>query len=201
MQQKQCEFVFTYSAGLLEHSKRYLHPDVLHKVGYIYPVSPPQPEYPKMMGGPFTILVIASRFSDKGLPEAIEAYRILRDRHGSDVQMLLVSHAVPSGYRLPEGIIHCDTPRMSDELKSSVFRSAHVLFIPCYSDSAVPILEACAFGVATLTTRIHHGENREGVTGIDQPPLFVLEYTREDMVILPGRQASAANSSRSSSNR
>ncbi len=175
IQQKQCRFVFTYSAGLLEHSKRYLHRDVWHKVGYIYPVSPPQPEYPKTMGGPFTILVIASRFSDKGLPEAIEAYRILRDRHGSDVQMLLVSQAVPSSYRLPEGIVHYNIPRMNDELKSSVFRSAHVLFIPCYSDSAVPILEACAFGVATLTTRIHHGDEfvREGVTGhLIIPPIY-----------------------------
>ena len=88
---------------------------------------------------------------------------------------MLVSQAIPVGYRLPEGVEHYDTPRMSDQLKKQVYQSAHVLFIPCYSDTTVCAIEACAFGVPTVTTRIHHGDEfvQEGATGyLINPPVF-----------------------------
>lgn len=173
--QDACRFVFTYSAGLMEHSKRYLHPDLWHKFGYLYQVFPTQPAYQRPAERPFTILTIASRFSDKGIPEALQAYQVLRARHGAAVQMILVSQVVPSGYRLPAGVTLYDTPRMSDQLKMAVFQAAHVLLIPCYSDTTVPIIEACAFGVPAVTTRIHHGDEfvRDGVTGyLLKPPVY-----------------------------
>jgi glycosyltransferase involved in cell wall biosynthesis len=173
--QPQCRFVFTYSRGLVEHSRRYLHADLWHKFGHIYQAFPQQPAYPKPDGSPFNILVIASRFSDKGVPEALGAFAALRQRYGADVQLSLVCQMIPVGYRLPAGVIHYDTPRMSDQLKVQVYHAAHVLYIPCYSDTTGCFLEACAFGVPILTTRIHHGDEfvQDGVTGyLIDPPVY-----------------------------
>lgn len=173
--QEKCRFVFTYSAGLVEHSRRYLHPDLWFKLGHIYLCFPPQPLVPLPPGSPFTILMIASRYSDKGLPEALQAFRVMRQRHGGDVRMLLVTQAIPPTYSLPEGVSHYDTPRMSDSLKAHVFQAAHVLYVPCYSDTAVPLCEASAFGVPVLATRIHHGDEyvQDGVTGyLITPPVY-----------------------------
>jgi glycosyltransferase involved in cell wall biosynthesis len=172
---EKCRFVFTYSAGLVEHSRRYLRPDLWCKLGHIYLCSSTQPASPPPLSNSFTILMIASRYSDKGLPEALQAFRVMRERHGNNVQMLLVTQALPPGVVLPEGIRHYDTPRMSDSLKTQVFQAAHVLYIPCYSDTAVPLCEANAFGVPVLTTRIHHGDEyvQDGVTGyLITPPVY-----------------------------
>jgi len=175
VEHERCRFVFTYSAGLRDHSRRYLRSDLWPKFDYLYPCFPSQGEYPRPDPEPFTILSIASRFSDKGIPEALEAFRVLRDRHGARVRMIVVSQMVPADYPLPEGVVVYDTPRMSDSLKTRLFRSAHVLFIPCYSDSAVPIMEACAYGAPTISTRIHHDDEfvRDGVTGyLIEPPVY-----------------------------
>jgi len=172
---EQCRFVFTYSAGLVEHSRRYLHPDLWPKLGHIYLCAPSQPTTSPPPDDPFTILMIASRYSDKGLPEALQAFRVMHQRHGNAVRMLLVTQAIPANYPLPEGVIHYDTPRMSDGLKKQVFQAAHVLYIPCYSDTAVPLCEAGSFGVPTLTTRIQHGDEyvQDGVTGyLITPPVY-----------------------------
>jgi glycosyltransferase involved in cell wall biosynthesis len=173
--QDQCRYVFTYSAGLVEHSKRYLRSDLWPKLGQVNMCYPTQPDYARPQDRPFTILTIASRYSDKGLPEALDTFRVLRERHGAEIRMLLVTQVLPPNYRLPDGVVHYDTPRMSEALKMQLFQSAHVLFIPCYSDSYMPIIEACAFGVPTLTTRIHHGDEfvQDGVTGyLFNPPVY-----------------------------
>jgi glycosyltransferase involved in cell wall biosynthesis len=178
--QDQCRFVFTYSAGLVEHSKRYLRPELWPKLGHVYLGYPRQPEYTQPPDRPFTILTIASRYSDKGVPEALQTFRVLRERYAAEVRMLLVSQAVPPNCVLPDGVVHYDTPRLSEELKAQLFQSAQVLFIPCYSDSVMPIIEGCAYGVPTLTTRIHHGDEytQDGATGylIDAP---IFAYSRD----------------------
>jgi len=167
VEQEKCCYLFTYSAGLVAHSRKYLHPDLWSKFGYLYPVFPAQPEYEHPAEQPFRILVIASRFSDKGVPEAVEAFRVLRQRHGRNVEMSIVTQAVPRGYQLPEGVTLHDVPRMSETMKRRMFQSSHVLLLPCYSDTVVPIVEACAFGVPVITTRIHHGDEfvKDGETG------------------------------------
>ncbi|MDQ1300941.1 MAG: hypothetical protein QG637_862 [Chloroflexota bacterium] len=172
--QDECRFVFTYSLGLMDHSRRYLHPDLWRKLGVVYAAFPLQPEPPRPPERPFTIFVIAGRFSDKGVPEALLAFRVLRQRHGAAVRLILVSQAVPPGYVLPEGVTHYNTPRLTEELKATLFRSAHVLVSPCYSDGGMPIIEAYAFGVPVIYTRIHHRETEivvDGNTGylIDVP--------------------------------
>lgn len=160
----------------MEHFKGFLHADLWHKLAHVYPAYPTQPEYRRPPGEPFTILVIASRFSDKGVPEALEAYRILRERHGAAVRMLLVSQVVPPDYPLPKGVSHYNTPQMSEGLKAQIYRSSDVLFIPCYSETAACFTEASAFGVPVITTRIHHGDEfvRDGVTGyLLETPVFI----------------------------
>ena len=69
---------------------------------------------------------------------------------------------------------HYNTPRLTEELKAALFHSAHVLVSPCYSDGGMAILEAYAFGVPVIYTRIHHRETEivlDGITGylVDVP--------------------------------
>jgi len=172
---EECQTVLTFSAGLVEHFKQFLRPELWPKLDYVYPAYPEQLECEPSADEPFTILVIASRFSDKGVPEALRAYRALRERHGARVRMILVSQAVPENYQLPEGVIHHNIPRMSQEFKAQVYRSSDVLLLPNYGETAACFPEAYAFGVPVVTTRIHHGDEfvREGVTGyLLETPIF-----------------------------
>lgn len=172
---ERCKTLLTFSAGLVEHCKHYVHPHLWPKLDYVYPAYPSQPECERLEDAPFTILIIASRFSDKGIPEALRAHEILRRRHGAAVQTILVSQAIPRGYRLPEGVTHFNTPKMSEGLKARLYRSADVLLAPCYSETVACFTEAYAFGVPVITTRIHHGDEfvREGITGyLVDAPLF-----------------------------
>lgn len=172
----ECRRVITFSAGLVEHTKQFVHRDLWHKLEFAYPAFPAQPEWERQTGQPFNLLVIASRFSDKGVPEAIEAFRRLRERHGRDVTMTLVSQDVPAGYPLPEGLTLHDMPRMDKEFKQRVYRAADVLLLPCYSETAACFTEACAYGVPIVTTRIHHGDEfvKDGVNGhLLHAPVFI----------------------------
>ena len=172
---EQCRSVFTFSQGLVEHSKAYLEPCVWHKLDFVYPAFPVQPIKARSENKAFTILIIASRWSDKGLPEALKTFVILRARHGERVRLDLVTQAMPPGTTLPDGVSHYDVPQLSPELKERLYRGADVLFLPCLSETAACFTEAYAFGVPVVTTRIHHGDEfvREGQTGfLLQAPLF-----------------------------
>ncbi|HXI14003.1 MAG TPA: glycosyltransferase family 4 protein [Thermoanaerobaculia bacterium] len=172
--EKRCLAVVTLSKGLMDHGARYLPRELWPKLDYLYPAYPTQP-FLSQPDRPFTILTIASRFSDKGLPEVIDAFRILRQRHGSKVAMILVSQAIPQNFKMPEGITHHDIPRMSTEFKEQIYRASDVLLLPCFSDTLGCFTEATAFGVPIVTTRIHHGDEfiKDGQTGfLLRAPLF-----------------------------
>ncbi len=179
----ECRAVITYSPGSAEHFRQFLDPAVWDKLDYVFPAYPFQPEVARSREGVFTVLTIGDRFSDKGIPEALSAFEVLRARYGTRVQMVLVSSTVPSDYRLPEGVVVHDTPRMSPEHRSAIYRSADVLVELPYLDSLTCQIEASAFGVPVVATRIHHGEDfvREGVNGyLVDPPLYAYseEYGR-----------------------
>jgi glycosyltransferase involved in cell wall biosynthesis len=161
---------------LVEHFKSFLPADLWWKLDYAYPAFPVQAAYQKVESDTFTILLIASRFSDKGVPEALRAFEILRQRHGENVQLNLVCQTVPQNYKLPQGVRHYNVPWLTPELKTQLYRTADVLFLPCYSETAACFTEAYAFGVPVVTTRIHHGDEyvRDGQTGfLLDAPLFI----------------------------
>lgn len=175
LREETCRAVFTFSQGLADHCKTFLSPDLWPKLEFAYPAYPAQEEYEHTADAPFNILIIASRWSDKGMPEALRAYEILRHRHGSRVRLTLVSQAVPEGTVLPEGVTHHDVPQMSPAFKAQIYQSADVLFLPCLSETAACFPEAYAFGVPVVTTRIHHGDEfvQPGKTGfLLHAPLF-----------------------------
>lgn len=176
----ECRAVLTLSPGLVEHFRDFLAPDVWPKLDYAFPAFPSQPAAERSYGETFTVLTIGNRFSDKGIPEALGAFEVLRARHGPHVRMVLVSSGVPRGWSLPEGVALCGAARMSAELKASIYRSADVLLVPAYSETVGNYTEACAFGLPTVATRIHHGDAfvREGESGylIDSP---VIAYCDE----------------------
>jgi glycosyltransferase involved in cell wall biosynthesis len=127
------------------------------------------------LSGPFTILVIASRFYDKGVPVALKAFEVLRERHGSQVQMLLVCDCLPTGYPVPDGVTIYAVRPLSNTLKAKLYSNSHVVFLPVLSDTLGCFPEAYAYGTPVVTTRIHHGDEavREGVTGfLVDPPFF-----------------------------
>lgn len=178
-----CRAVVTHSRGLVKHFEQFLAADVWPKLDYVFPACPSQPEEEESNGEDFTILSIARRLSDKGIPEALRAFEILRRRHGPRVRMVLVSGAVPRGYRLPEGVVVHDTLLMSPALKATLYRSADVLVEPVYSEAVFDFPEACSFGVPTVATRLHHGDDfvRDGESGylIDSPlSAYTEEYGR-----------------------
>lgn len=98
-----CKAVITMTPALAEHFRRVLGPEVWPKIDYAYPAFPAQPDVKRLRNGTFTLLTIGNRLSDKGIPEALRAFEILRGRHGAAVRMVLVSKALPAGYRVPEG--------------------------------------------------------------------------------------------------
>ena len=101
----RCRVALTLSKGLMRHSKRYISDPSLHqKFDYVYPCYPTQKPRVMDISGPFTILTIASRFYDKGVPIALKAFEVLRERYGSQVQMILVCHCLPTGYPIPDGV-------------------------------------------------------------------------------------------------
>lgn len=165
--------VFTFSAGLVEHFKLHVPEELWAKLDYVHPAFAGPAERPARPDRPFTILVIASRFSDKGVPEVFRTMDILRERNGGNVRLLLVSQAVPPGTRLPEGTIHHDIPIMSPEFKRSVYESSDVLLLPNFAETVACFPEAYAYGVPVVTTRIHHGDEfvRDSATGflLDTP--------------------------------
>lgn len=169
----ECRGVVTLSRGLLEHFRQFLAPDVWPKLDYVFPALPSQPDVHARPNDAFTILTIGNRLSDKGIPEALRAFEVLRERHGGRVRMVLVSGTIPRGWHLPDGVALCNTLRMSPVLKTSIYRSADVLVVPAFWDTLANYVEACAFGLPTVTTRIHHDEDfvRDGESGylIDSP--------------------------------
>lgn len=171
-----CPRIFTFSQGLVEHFKTFLPADLWPKMDYAYPAFPAQPEYEKTADRPFTILTIASRFIDKGVPEALNILRILHEKHGDAVKMVLVCSTVPEGYEIPAGVEHINVRWLSPELKRDLYQNSDVLLLPCYSETAACFTEAYAFGIPVVTTRIHHGDEyvREGETGyLLEAPLWM----------------------------
>lgn len=171
----ECRVVLAYSEGALEHFRRFLGPHTWHKLDSLFPAIPHQPASARPGGDAFTILTIGNRFSDKGIPEALAAFERLRARHGTRVRMILVSRQLPPGWILPEGVELHGTFRMASELKAAVYQAADVYLELPYVDSLTCLIEASAFGVPAITTRIHHGEGfvRDGENGyLVDPPFF-----------------------------
>jgi glycosyltransferase involved in cell wall biosynthesis len=161
---------------MTEHFKDFVSPTLWPKLRYLYTATPSQPTIDRTKRGDFTILTIGNRFSDKGIPEALNVYHILRQRHGRRVKMLLACNRVPQGYRLPEGVTLYDRRRMSAEVQASFYRSADVALLPIYWDAGASLVEPSAFGLPTVTTRIHHGEAyvQHGITGyLVEAPMYV----------------------------
>ena len=171
-----CRVALAGSKGIINHSKRYISDPALHeKFDNLYYPYPTQPLRVMDLSGPFTILVIATRFYDKGIPVALKVFEVLRERHGSQVQMLLVCDCLPTGYPIPDGVTIYAVRPLSNTLKAKLYSNSHVLFLPVLSDSGGCFPEAYAYGTPVVTTRIHHGDEvvREGVTGfLVDPPFY-----------------------------
>lgn len=168
----RCRDVLFFSRGLAEHSRPYVWPELWPKLSVVRLAYPSQDVYvppPR----PFTILTIASRWSDKGVPEVLDVFRALRQSFGREVRMILVCDVVPADVTLPDGVEHVNVPRMDDAMKALMYRAADALVLPCYSETICCFNEAYAFAVPVVTTRIHHGDEFvvEGETGhlVDAP--------------------------------
>jgi len=147
----------TFSPGLVDHFKCFLPSELWPKLTYLYPAVTYPSGSPDREHEDFTILTVGNRYSDKGIPEALDAYAVLRQRHGELVRMILVCGDLPTTHRIPEGVIHYRS-RMNKEVRTAFFRAADVFLLPNYWDSAGALMEACAFGVPAVTARIHHDE-------------------------------------------
>lgn len=196
LRRDECRAALTVSRGILEHCREFLAPDVWPKLHCAYGAFPTQPDVARAKDEPFTILSIGNRLSDKGIPEVLAAFEILRARYGERVRMVLVSNLEKASALVPEGVEVVNPaagsrPRLRDgrvgrlrrmgpALKARVYRCADVLALPVYIDTSTCFPEACAFGVPTISTYLHGAEDfvRDGESGyvIDTP---VAAYTEE----------------------
>jgi len=174
LESKECQAIFVPSQGAIRETSRYVDiSNIRNKIHIVRPIYPIQPENQHNHKGPFTILTIGNKFWGKGIPIAIEAFRILRKKYETDIRMQLVSSDVPLNYPLPKGVNLLNVPMMTDRLRSKLFRNGHVMILPNLQDSFVVYLEAMAFGVPIIATRIYDKDELilDGQTGylIDTP--------------------------------
>jgi len=174
LKSKKCRAIFVPSQGAIRETSRYIDiSNIRDKIHIVRPIYPQQPENQHNYNGPFTILTIGNKFWGKGMPIAIEAFRILRERYGTDIRMQLVSGDVPSNYPLPKGVNLLNVLMMTDRLRSKIYKEAHVFIFPCLHDSYAVYQEAMAYGVPIITTRIYDKDELvlDGQTGylIDTP--------------------------------
>jgi len=174
LKNEKCRAIFVPSEGAIRETTRYIKTsEIMNKIHIIRPAYPPQPENRHNHSGPFTILTIGNKFWGKGIPIAIEAFRILRERYGSDIKMNLVSGDIPSDYPLPEGVNLLNVPMLDDRIRSKLYKNAHIFLLPCLQDSFAVYQEAMAYGVPMIITRIYDKDELvlDGQTGylLDTP--------------------------------
>ena len=156
LKDEKCRAIIVPSRGAIRETTRYIDSsEIMDKMHIVRPVYPPQRENLHNHSGPFTILTIGNKFWGKGIPIAIEAFRILRERHGNEVKMQLVCGDIPPGYPLPEGLNLINTPMLTDKLRVQLYSEAHVFIFPCLHDSYAVFQESMAFGVPIIATRIY----------------------------------------------
>jgi len=172
----ECRAIVTISPGMIEHFKQFLAPELWPKLRCLYPAAPAPPVLSTPNGDVFRILTVASRFSDKGVPEVLQIFDELRARHGTEVELMLLCHKVPEGYPLPDGTtLYDDPPFIPEGFKQRLFSSANAMLIANFWEGPTSIMEASSYGVPTVSTRVHNGEAfvRDGVTGyLVDPPFF-----------------------------
>jgi len=165
---EKCKAIFVPSQGAIRETSKYIDvSEIMNKIHIVPPAYPTQSENPHNHGGPFTILTIGNKFWGKGIPIAIEIFRILREKYGNNIKMQLVSGDIPRDYPLPEGLNLLYTPMMTEQIRSKLYREVDVFILPCLHDSFAVYQEAMAYGVPMISTRIYDKDELilDGQTG------------------------------------
>lgn len=163
-----CKAIVVPSQGALRETMRYIKsPGATEKASVVRPAYPIQPDNEHVQNGPFTIVTIGNKFWGKGIPIAIEVFRVLRERLGANIRMVLVCGDIPAGYVLPQGLLVVSVLNMSEGMRREIYREANVFVFPCLHDSFGVYLEAMAYGVPMIATRIYDKEEVivDGQTG------------------------------------
>ena len=152
----KCKAISVPSEGALRETKKYLDiTNINKKIHIIRPAYPTKPENLHNHNGPFTILTIGNKFWAKGIPIAIEVFRVLREKYDKKVNMNLICGDVPNNYPLVDGISLIKKTHLSDKQRSMLYSSCHMLLLPCLQDSYAVYQEAMAFGVPIVATNIY----------------------------------------------
>ena len=171
-----CRLALAQCRAVMRHSLRYITDESLHKkFDYLYQGYPSQPTRVMDMTGPFSILTIATRFYDKGVPIALKVFQVLRQRYPARVRMTLVCDVIPTDWPIPEGVTVLTDRPLSDAMKAQLFGQAHAFFLPMLSEGATCLIEAYAYGTPVVTTRIVYGDElvQPGATGfLVDPPFY-----------------------------
>ena len=165
---EKCKAIFVPSQGAIRETSKYIDiSKILNKTHIVRPAYPTQTKNPRNHQGPFTILTIGNKFWGKGIPIAIEVFRVLREKYGNEVKMHLVSGDIPKDYPLPKGVRLINVPMLSNNLRSKLYNNAHISLFPCLHDSFAVYQESMAYGVPMIATRIYDKDELilEGETG------------------------------------
>jgi len=172
---ENCKAIFCPAVPILEQVGRHINiSGIEDKLHLVLPAYPAQPDNPHEHTGPFTILTISNKFWGRGVPLAIDAFRTLRKKYGSAVQMKLVCEDVPNGYPLVDGLELIEARRLDGKLRSKLYQEASAFLLLSLHESGV-VLETMAHGVPTVSTPVGGGSWAiPGQTGFIVEPPFHL---------------------------
>lgn len=163
---EECRAIVVPTEGAVRELLKYIKCDeVLQKVNVVRPGCPGEETRRRSSAPRFNLLTIGNKFWGKGIPVAIEVFKKLSSKCPGQIGMTLVCGDIPEGYPLPEGLDVVDVPQLTRELRAKLYQEADLFLFPCLHDSFGVYLEAMAFGVPMISSRIYdkdelviHGE-------------------------------------------
>jgi glycosyltransferase involved in cell wall biosynthesis len=177
LRSENCRAIIMPTLGAIRETRKYINTEGLeHKFYMVRPAYPIQPDYDPPREGPFRLLTVGNKFWGKGIPIAIEAFRLLRENYGNEIAMTIACSDIPASYPLPDGLEVITIPNMDKKMRSQLYLNSHVFVFPCLHDSFAVYQEAMAYGVPMVATSIYDKDELvlDGKTGFLIDPPFSL---------------------------
>ena len=155
----RCKAIILPTDGAKREVLKYLkHPESIEKkLVKIFPSFQTKPAKKKefFQERVINILFIGNKFWGKGTPIAIRVFENLRNRFKDDITFTLVCNDIPPTFKMPREINVISNQKLTESLRDELYGNAHLFLFPCLHDSFGVYLEALAYGVPVLTTKIY----------------------------------------------
>lgn len=155
----RCKAIILPTDGAKREVLKYLkHPESIEKkIVKIFPSFETKPAKKKefFQERVLNILFIGNKFWGKGTPIAIRVFENLRKKFKDTITFSLVCNDIPPEFKMPREINVISNQKLTESLRDELYGNAHLFLFPCLHDSFGVYLEALAYGVPVLTTKIY----------------------------------------------